>query len=211
VPPTNATLTFKGRYDLEDHWDYGFVQVSTDAGKSYASLACSNTNSDNVPNAHPLVLANVPGYSGVQATFRTETRDLSAYAGKTVVLMFRGVTDWGTIGNDDDETNDGWFVDDITLGGTLLSDGTSLEGWKSETQVFPVKVAGWTVQLVGYRADGTAPAFVGSVPLGSDFTGSLERGKLRRIIGDEADVVAAIVTYDEPTESIEKYPATSSV
>jgi hypothetical protein len=90
VPAANATLTFKGKYDLEEHWDYGFVQVSTDAGKTYTSLACSNTNSDNVPNAHPLVLANVPGYSGLQQTFRTETCDLSAYAGKTVVLMFRG-------------------------------------------------------------------------------------------------------------------------
>jgi hypothetical protein len=43
------------------------------------------------------------------------------------------------------------------------------------------------------------------VPLGSDFTGTLDKGKLRRIIGDDADVVGAIVTYDEPTESIEKY------
>src|SRR4051794_3082635 len=205
VPGANPTLTFKGKYDLEEHWDYGFVQVSTDAGKTYTSLACSNTNSDNVPDAHPLVVANVPGYSGLQPTFRTETCDLSAYAGKTVVLMFRGVTDWGTIGNDDDTSNDGWFVDDITLGGTLLSDGTSLDGWKSETQVYPTRVAGWTIQLVGYRTDGTAPTFVGSVPVGPDFTGSLDRGKLRRIIGDDADVVGAIVTYDEPTESIEKY------
>jgi hypothetical protein len=205
VPAADPTLTFKGKYDLEEHWDYGFVQVSTDAGKTYTSLACSNTNSDNVPDAHPLVIANVPGCSGLQPTFRTETCDLSAYAGKTVVLMFRGVTDWGTIGNDDDTSNDGWFVDDITLGGTLLSDGTSLDGWKSETQVHPTRVAGWTVQLVGYRTDGTAPAFLGSVSLGADFTGTLDRGKLRRIIGDEADVVGAIVTYDEPTESIEKY------
>jgi len=206
VPAANATLTFKGKYDLEEHWDYGFVQISTDGGNTYKSVACSNTASDNVPNAHPLVLQYVPGYSGVQAGFQTETCDLSAYAGKTVILLFRGVTDWGTLGNDDDTANDGWFVDDITLGGTLISDGTSLAGWKSETEIQPVKVAGWTIQLVGYRSDNTAPAVLGSVPVAADFTASLDKGKLRRIIGDEADVVAALVTYDEPTESIEKYP-----
>src|SRR5215211_6331224 len=158
VPAANATLTFKGKYDLEEHWDYGFVQISTDGGNTYKSVACSNTASDNVPNAHPLVLQYVPGYSGVQAGFQTETCDLSAYAGKTVILLFRGVTDWGTLGNDDDTANDGWFIDDITLGGTLLSDGTSLAGWKSETEIQPVKVAGWTIQLVGYRSDNTEPA-----------------------------------------------------
>ena len=205
VPAANPTLTFKGKYDLEEHWDFGFVQVSADGGKTYTSLACSNTNSDNVPNAHPLVIANVPGYSGLQSTFRTETCDLTAYAGKTVVLMFRAVSDWGTLGNDEDTANDGWFIDDLTLGGTLISDGTSLAGWQSETQVYPTRVAGWTIQLIGYRTDGTAPTFVGTVPVGADFTGSLDKGKLRRIVGDDADVVGAIVTYDEPTELVEKY------
>ena len=205
VPAANPTLTFRGKYDLEEHWDYGFVQVSTDAGKTYTSIACSNTNSDEVPNAHPLVLQYVPGYSGVQAEFRTETCDLTPYAGKTVVLMFRGVTDWGTLGNDADHANDGWFVDDITLGGQLLSNGTSLEGWKSETEIYPVKVAGWTIQLVGYRSDSTTAATLASIPVTSAFTASVDRGALRRLIGDESDVVAALVTYDEPTEAVEEY------
>jgi bacillopeptidase F (M6 metalloprotease family) len=206
VPTANPTLTFKGKYDLEEHWDYGFVQISTDGGNTYTSVACSHTNSDNVPNAHPLVLKYVPGYSGVQSTFQTETCNLSAYAGKTVILLFRGVTDWGTLGNDADPANDGWFVDDITLGGTLISDGTSLAGWRSETEIQPIKVAGWTIQLVGYRSDGRTPAVLGSVPVAGGFTASLDKGKLRRIIGDDADVVAAIVTYDEPTESVQQYP-----
>ena len=47
---------------------------------------------------------------------------------------------------------------------------------------------------------------LGSVPVAADFTASLDKGKLRRIIGDDADVVSAIVTYDEPTESIQQYP-----
>ena len=119
--------------------------------------------------------------------------------------MFRAVSDWGTIGNDGDTANDGWFVDDIVLGGTPLSDGTSLEGWRSETQIVPIAVAGWTIQLVGYRGDNTAPATLGSVPIDAGFTATLDKGRLRRIVGDESDIVAALVTYDEPTEAIEKY------
>ena len=203
VPASNATLSFRNRYDLEEHWDFGFVQVSTDDGESYTSLACSNTNSDHVPNAHPLVQQYVPGYSG-QADWRTETCDLSAYAGKTVLLAFRGVTDWGTIGNDADEANDGWFVDDVTLGGTLISDGTSLDGWRSETQVNPIEVAGWTVQLIGYSTQKKL-VVVGRVPIGAGFTTTLSGGALQRMLGNQTDVVAALVTYDEPTEAVEKY------
>jgi hypothetical protein len=46
---------------------------------------------------------------------------------------------------------------------------------------------------------------VAQVPLDSDFIANLTGGALRRLVGDEVDVVAAIVTYDEPTESITDY------
>lgn len=203
VPASNPTLTFRGRYDLEEHWDFGFVQISTDNGETYTSLACTNTNSDNVPNAHPLVLQYVPGYSGV-SDWRNESCNLAAYAGQTVLLAFRGVTDWGTIGNDADPANDGWFVDDVAVGGTLISDGSSLTGWQSETEVNPIEVAGWTIQLVGYSTD-KKQVVVSRVPIGADFTANLSGGALQRLLGNQTDVVAALVTYDEPTEAVEKY------
>jgi Immune inhibitor A peptidase M6 len=203
VPAANPTLTFRGKYDLEAHWDYGFVQISTDDGETYTSLPCSNTASDNVPNAHPLVLQYVPGYSG-QSDWRVESCNLSAYAGQTVLLAFRGVTDWGTIGNDADTANDGWFIDDVTVGGTIVSDGSTLDGWRSETQVNPVEVAGFTIQLVGYSAD-KKQVIVSRVPVGADLTADLSRGALQRLVGNHTDVVAALVSFDEPTEAVEKY------
>ena len=114
------------------------------------------------------------------------------------------MTDWGTIGNDADPANDGWFVDDIAVGGTLISDGTSLTGWKSETETNPIEVAGWTIQLVGYST-ATKQVVVSSVPIGADFTANLSGGALQRLLGNQTDVVAALVTYDEPTEAVEKY------
>jgi hypothetical protein len=98
------------------------------------------------------------------------------------------------------------WVDNITVGGTLVSDGSSLAGWQTFTQIKPIPVNGFTVQLVGYETTGKKPhVFVGSIPLKSDFSGALTGGKLERLIGERADVVAALVMYDEPTESINQY------
>jgi hypothetical protein len=157
-----------------------------------------------VPEGHPTVKANLPGFTGV-ADWKTETCDLSAYAGQTVVLAFRYVTDWGTAGNAGAPFPAGWWIDDVVLDGATLTDGTSLAGWKSFTEQRPTPVAGWMVQLVGYRSDGRTPAVIGTIPLGPTSTGTLERGALERVLGDQADVVAAIVTHDDPTGAGRKY------
>ena len=42
----------------------------------------------------------------------------------------------------------GAWVDDVRVGGTLISDGSSLDGWQSFTQVRPNTVAGFTVTIL---------------------------------------------------------------
>jgi bacillopeptidase F (M6 metalloprotease family) len=80
VPGSGATLAFDTRWNLEETWDFGFVQVSTDGGATYTSVQCADSRSDFNPAAHPTVMANVPGFTGVQ-DWKNETCDLSAYAG----------------------------------------------------------------------------------------------------------------------------------
>ena len=101
-------------------------------------------------------------------------------------------------------TFDGVWVDNVTVGGTAVGDGT-LSGWKSLTELNPIVVHGFTVQLLGIDTDGGTPVALGTVPLSSTFEASLSSGKIRRIIGTQADIVGAIVTYDEPTEQITDY------
>jgi len=60
------------------------------------------------------------------------------------------------------------------------------------------------VQLIAYTDDGTA-AWIGSIPLDSSFAGSLSGSDLDAVIGTTAQTVSAIVTYDEPTETISQY------
>jgi N-acyl-D-aspartate/D-glutamate deacylase len=127
-----------------------------------------------------------------------------------VYLAFRDVTDWATEGNDGASFAPGWWVTNVTLGGSTISDGTSLAGWKSTTEVHPVAVNGFTVQLVAISSTGAYATAVAQVPLDSNFSANLGIAQLRQKVGDEDDVVAAIVTYDEPTETITDYaPYTS--
>ena len=95
------------------------------------------------------IVSQLPGFSGV-ADWSTQTFDLSAYAGQTVLLRFRMMTDTFQLGNNPDESGAGWWIDDVRVGGTLVSDGT-LAGWATPRP----PIEGYTVQLV---------AFNGSVP-----------------------------------------------
>ncbi|ANU22347.1 immune inhibitor A domain-containing protein [Planococcus donghaensis] len=127
VPDTNATLTFDHFYDIEEQWDYGMVQVSTDNGDTWTSLENENTRSDVVEEGYPTIKENVPGFTGTNGDWTTETFDLSTYAGQDVLVSFRNLTDWGY-----NET--GWFLKDIQLG-NFSADGTSTDPFQSLGQL----------------------------------------------------------------------------
>jgi bacillopeptidase F (M6 metalloprotease family) len=91
----SATLKFDNYLDIEEHWDFGVVQVSTDGGQTWKSLANENTSSDVVEDGYPKIKANLPGFTGNFKVWQKESFDLSAYAGQKVLVSFRYLTDWG--------------------------------------------------------------------------------------------------------------------
>ncbi len=186
VPAGTPALAFDADWSLEDGFDYAYVQVSTDGGESYTSIPCS----DQV--AGPLG----PAFNGVTGGFVPVTCDLSAYAGQTIVISFRMVTDAAV-------TFDGIWVDDVSVDGTQLSDGSTLDGWQSPTEFNPIDVEGYTVRAIAYREG--KKAWIGEIPLDGDFHGVLRRGMLRKAIGAKAEVVAVIVTYHDSTETVLQY------
>jgi hypothetical protein len=119
-----------------------------------------------------------------------------------VLLAFRNMTDTNTLGNGG-PIEAGVWVDDVSVGGTAVSDGTTLEGWRAEVEA--PAVTGFTVQLVGLSTSGAFSSILSQVPLADGFSTALSGGQLRRLIGDESDLVGAIVMYDEPTEAITRY------
>jgi bacillopeptidase F (M6 metalloprotease family) len=62
------------------------------------------------PGADPLLKNNCPGLNGDSGGWKTETFDLTPYAGQTVLLAFRYITDANTRGA-------GVWVDNVNVGG----------------------------------------------------------------------------------------------
>lgn len=120
---TTATLEFDAWYNIEKYWDYAMVQVSTDGGKTWESLASENTTSQLDPNGYPAISENLPGYTGSSNGWIHESLDISNYAGQEIQVQFRSMTDWAT-------NLDGFFADNITVradGKEIFNDGAETE------------------------------------------------------------------------------------
>jgi hypothetical protein len=117
VNPADPTLTLVTAYGVETFWDFGFVQVSTDSGVTWTSVANEYTTSDYDPSAHPNIIANLPGltdYNPDWPDWTTMTFDLTPYAGMNVLIGFRYMTDWAT-------TFEGWFIQSAMVSGQSLT------------------------------------------------------------------------------------------
>ncbi|SEH46509.1 Immune inhibitor A peptidase M6 [Halobacillus karajensis] len=124
-----ATLSFDHLVDIEEAWDYGVVQVSTDQGQTWTSLENENTRSDVVEEGYPKIKENVPGFTGHFDDYQSETFDLSEYAGQTIHVSFRYLTDWGY-------NDTGWFIDNIEVPEIGLSfNGNTKDGFMSKAEL----------------------------------------------------------------------------
>ncbi len=213
VPETgqDPTLTFDTFYEIEEQWDFGFVQISTDGGETYRSLSNTDTRSDANRDAISEVQDNLPGFTGdsgcpegsqlaedCDPSWINQSFDLSSYAGQDVLIAFRYITDPAV-------DLAGWWIDDVRVGSRNLSNGNTLMDWQTPSSANPTEVNGFTVQLIAYD-DEHEEAWLDQIPMGSGFQGSLDQAALDELFGDsDAEVVAALVSYDEPTEDIRQY------
>jgi hypothetical protein len=179
-----GNLQFDTIWDTESGYDYAYVQVSTNGGKRYRSIRCT----DSV--AAPLG----PGFEGESDGFVHQRCNLSRYAGDRVHLAFRYVTD-GSV------QFDGFWVDDVVLDGREISDGRTLRGWKSPTQISPVAVKHLVVRLVAID-ETTNEVRIGLLPLDESFDGTLEGADLDALIGTTGSTVAAIITFLDRSETV---------
>jgi hypothetical protein len=156
---TEAELTFDTYYAIEEMWDFGFVQVSTDGGMTWTSLENAYTTYDIVPEGHPDIMANLPGFTGFGSG--NMAFNLSAYVGGPVMVAFRYMTDWGY-------TEQGWFVDNIALNGQIVDNGDDIRSFMSMQP--PVEVD-YTVTIYApaYSTDEiTLPYYMVTLSLADD-------------------------------------------
>lgn len=110
---TSAQLTFKTWYNIEEAYDYAFVEVKEEGATDYVSIPGNITTNDNPNEANP---GN--GITGDSKDWVDATFDLSAFAGKKVSLRFHYVTDAGV-------SMPGFYVDDVKVtadGADVLTD-----------------------------------------------------------------------------------------
>jgi hypothetical protein len=173
VPVADPTLRMRTRYTTEAGYDYGYVTVSTDGGRTSTSVAGDDTGP--APSG--------PALNSASGDFVTRTYDLKAYAGKRILLGFRYTSDASV-------NEGGWLIDDVSVGALKVSDGSTLTGFRSPTQIRPIGVHAWHVKLVGLDEQG-------------------RRARQVSVAGYPAlrsyPKVVAIVGYDEPTEKVTQY------
>jgi hypothetical protein len=95
-------LTFWTWYDIEDGYDYAYVEVSTDGGLTFETLA-----GDITTNSNPHGNNEGNGINGSSNGWVFATFDLSGYLGDHVTVRFRYTTDGGMQGG-------GFYADDIS-------------------------------------------------------------------------------------------------
>jgi hypothetical protein len=186
--PGGGTLTFDTQYQTELGWDFGFVQVSTDGGHNWTSLSNEFTTSDHDPSAHPKIVANVPGLTGDSGGMVNMSFDLSPYAGQNILIAFRYVTDWAF-------SEAGWFIDNVMVDDTLISDGSDASVFRDITEILPIE-NDFTVTFVGFRAQRNGMQYKAATIKVDDATESFFT-ELAQIL-QWADRAAMLVTFDAP-------------
>lgn len=181
-----GVLSIDTLWDMEDYWDFGFVQVSTDGGYTWTSLADNEGYStyEVDPSAIETAVNNLPGLTSWVSDWVTLSYDLSAYAGQDILVAFREVTDWAT-------HYGGWWIDAVYMDDVMIFDGSDASVFKDITEVLPVN-NDFTVTFVAMKGKSFKVQTM-------DLADMTETGmfELNSILswGDEA---VMIVTFDAP-------------
>ena len=144
IPATGAALKFWSNYDIEEDWDYGYVEAHDLTTDEWYTLAGLNTIStipnpqdnpncpDNFEPTAYLATGRWNAFTGNSGGWYEEEMSLAAFAGHSVELYFTYWTDPYTLGL-------GWYVDDISIAEIGFSD--NVEGGAGSWTVN----AGWSI------------------------------------------------------------------
>lgn len=180
-----ATLRYWVWFDIEEDWDYAYVEVSDDGGKSWQILQPPLSRGTN-----PSGNAYGPGYTGSSEGWQQETVDLSAFAGQKILLRFEYITD-------DAITRPGLMLDDISIPEIGFADDaeTGDTGWDARgfvriDNIVPQK---YTVQLIPVDF----PEKTSHLPLDDNNNGKwlLDAGKYVLVVSAQAPVTSEPATY----------------
>jgi hypothetical protein len=175
-----ATLTFQAWYDLEQDFDFAYVEASADGGRTWTVLPGRATHAD-------VALGNSIGEGwtgmsggGLAPAWISEQVDLSRFAGQQILLRFECLTDQGYSAR-------GFAVADVAVPEIGWTDEAgSGQGWDSAGWLVvnaPIPQP-WGIRLVRWTPDGIT---VESMPVHPDGQASAA------LTGNEDRIVLVVV------------------
>ena len=136
----SATLDYRIWYQLDNLYDYAYLEASPDGGRTWEILN-TGYGTDSNPRGQALGF----GYTGSTNEWLSESINLNPYTGQEIIIRFQLITDF-TI------NRDGVQLDDITIPELGYFDGAEDEsgGWDAQgfirsSNLVPVE---WIVWLV---------------------------------------------------------------
>jgi len=114
-------------YDIEEDWDYVYLEVSTDGGETWQIMK-TPSGTDQNPSGNSYGWAYTGNSGGLEApTWILERVDLSDYAGQEVTLRFEYITDAAVNG-------EGLLLDDLEITAFGYSEGFEMDdgGWEAK-------------------------------------------------------------------------------
>jgi Immune inhibitor A-like, MAM domain len=150
--PAGAMLSFQTWFDIEEDWDYGNVEASSD-GVTWTKLTQLSALRVAVSNLNGSTAWDSPGgFTGSSGGWQLAQFNLGSYSG-TVHLRFRYATDEAANGQ-------GWYIDDLKLGAVNDPVDTT-NGWVTDAG------DGWLFTTGQQDNDWTADVFVPFAKAGS--------------------------------------------
>jgi hypothetical protein len=148
---TSATLTYRAWWQIEDGYDFAYVEASTDGGTTWTTLkASSSTDANSTGNNYGWGYTGNSG-GGVSPVWAQEAVDLSAYVGMKIMIRFEYVTD-------DAVTLSGLMIDDVAI--PELNDTAGFEtgedGWDGAgfVRIDNVLPQTFVMQVIHHRPTG---------------------------------------------------------
>ncbi len=153
-------LSFRTWYDLEEDWDYLYLQASEDGEKWEFITTPSGTDTDPSGNSYGW------GYTGATNDWIEEKVDLSKYAGKKISIRFQYVTDAAING-------EGLLLDDVKVDAAGYSSDFEADdgGWAAEGFVRVQNVLPQTFRLALIKSSDSS---VTMIPLNADQTAEIQ-------------------------------------
>ncbi|MBL0886100.1 immune inhibitor A domain-containing protein [Myceligenerans indicum] len=123
VVPAGGQLSAQVNYEIEEGYDYAFVDITTDGGATWTALSTSESSDEDPNGTNP-----GGGIDGSSGGWVELTADLSAYAGENAQLRFRYTSDGGV-------AERAMVVDSVSVGDALSEDFEDASDWTGDWQV----------------------------------------------------------------------------